>query len=209
MEAPRYRDPMPRGLDTKSPPAGGEPQGGLRQTLSRWLLKPPDPSAPARPVPANRSVEDLEDEARYADDKERMVGLLAAPVAAGIGFAVARYAHGTLTSKSEMLVVAVVLALGMLAFAWFRKRLFLGITMALYGLSVFSLGYWGFGVPFVLFAAWLLVRAYRVQRDLHEATGTLPSGGKGRSGGTASARFAPDASKRYTPPGAPRKRKAG
>ena len=31
-----------------------------------------------------------------------------------------------------------------------RKRLFQGITMALYGLAVFNLHYWGFGIPFVL-----------------------------------------------------------
>ena len=47
--------------------------------------------------------------------------------------------------------------------------------MALYGLAVFNLHYWGFGVPFILVGAWLLVRAYRLQRDLREATGDAPA----------------------------------
>ena len=42
---------------------------------------------------------------------------------------------------------------------------------ALYGLAVFNLHWWGFGVPFVLVGAWYLVRAYRAQRALKEATG--------------------------------------
>ena len=62
----------------------------------------------------------------------------------------------------------------MLAFAWFRKRLYLGMVIALYGLAVFNLHYWGFGIPFVMAGAWLLVRAYRLQRDLRVATGDLP-----------------------------------
>ncbi len=45
----------------------------------------------------------------------------------------------------------------MLVTAYFRKRFFLGIAMALYGLSVFNLHYWGFGVPFLMVGAWLLV----------------------------------------------------
>ena len=201
-----YRVGVPRGLDTNATVEEGT-CGRLRGTLSRWFLKPPDPDAPVRSTHAPRSVEELVDENRYADDRERMVGLIAAPVAAGIGFALARHAHGTLTSKSEVLIVALALALAMLAFAWFRQRMFLGIAMALYGISTFSLGYWGFAFPFVLFAAWLLVRAYRAQRDLHQADRTLPV----RSGGQVRRRPpggpGPNASKRYTPPAAARRGK--
>ena len=50
-----------------------------------------------------------------------------------------------------------------------RKRLFQGITMALYGLAVFNLRFWGFGVPFLLAGAWYLVRAYRLQQALKRA----------------------------------------
>ena len=31
-----------------------------------------------------------------------------------------------------------------------RKRLFLGIATALYGLAIFNLHYWGFGIPFIM-----------------------------------------------------------
>ena len=58
------------------------------------------------------------------------------------------------------------LAFVMLASAWFRKRLYLGIACALYGLSIFNLHYWGFGVPFLLIGSWYLVRAYRLRQKL-------------------------------------------
>jgi len=71
--------------------------------------------------------------------------------------------------------VFLALALLMLGFAYFRKRLFLGVVMALYGLSMFNLPpNWGFGIPYLLAGAWLLVRAYRLQRELKVATGELP-----------------------------------
>ena len=40
-----------------------------------------------------------------------------------------------------------------------RKRLFQGITLAIYGLGVVDLHYWGFGIPFLIAGAWYLVRA--------------------------------------------------
>ena len=52
-----------------------------------------------------------------------------------------------------------------------RKRLFQGITLALFGLAVFHLHYWGFGVPFLLAGAWYLVRAYRLQQALKRVQG--------------------------------------
>ena len=38
--------------------------------------------------------------------------------------------------------------------------------MALYGLSIFNLHFWGFGVPYLLFGSWYLVRAYRLEQKL-------------------------------------------
>lgn len=189
---------MPRDLDPKG--AAGGAGWRLPHTLSRWFLKPAGPGVPARSAPTGRSREELAHEHRHADDKERMVGLIAAPVAAAIGFVVARHAHGTVTSRSEVLLVALALALVMLALAWFRKWTYLGIAMALYGLSVFSLGFWGFGMPFVFAAAWLLVRAYRAQRDLSEAAGTPPPRSGGQGGRHRPAASAPSANRRYTPP---------
>jgi hypothetical protein len=58
--------------------------------------------------------------------------------------------------------------------------------MALYGLSIFNLHFWGFGIPFIFAGAWLLVRAYRFQQMVKEANTSSPA-----------ARLD---SKRYTPP---------
>ena len=73
--------------------------------------------------------------------------------------------------------VLLALALVMLAMAWWRKRLYLGITMALYGISVFNLRFWGFGVPYVLAGAWYLVRAYRLNQKLKLARQEAPTMG--------------------------------
>lgn len=201
------------------PTRGVTDGGGLRQKLTRLFLKPPNPppDAPRDATAADRrTVEELEEVARFANDKERLVGLLAAPIAAVIGLLVygalvaddppAYLKDGLANSKhvapslyADLLGVLLVLSVAMLASAWFRKRLFLGCALALYGLAVFNLHYWGFGVPFVLFGAWLIVRAYRAQRDVREATGE-----GSRNGGPALA-TAPPPSKRYTPPG-PRRR---
>ena len=73
-----------------------------------------------------------------------------------------------------------------------RKRLFQGITLALYGLAVFNLRFWGFGVPFLLAGAWYLVRAYRLQQALKRAEAAevdraRPKGTPGPSGAAAPA----------------------
>ncbi len=97
--------------------------------------------------------------------------------------------------------VAVLLSVLMLAFAWWRKRLYLGITMALYGLSIFNLRFWGFGVPFVMAGSWYLVRAFRLQSRLKAAQAAE---GSGRSGpGSTSPSRSKSSSKRYTPKAAP------
>jgi hypothetical protein len=176
------------------------------------VLKPADTSAPVQPDPKPQTVEELQAAESYADDKERFLGLVAAPLAAAIGFFIANYLvehdppallkngqinrlHGSVSTYHTLELVLLALAVVMLAAAWYRKRMFLGIAMALYGLGVFNLHYWGFGVPFVLGGAWLLVRAYRAHQAVRDATGD------GRSrGGVGSAVPRPKANKRYTPP---------
>jgi hypothetical protein len=93
-----------------------------------------------------------------------------------------------------------VLAVAMLGFAWYRKRLFLGLTCALFGLSIFNLHFWGFGVPFLLVGSWYLVRAYRLNQKLKLATA---SDGQGPGPGPRGGPTRPN--KRYTPPTAPPK----
>jgi hypothetical protein len=210
------------GPDDDGPVGDGVRGPTLRERLSNLFLKAPPPGSEPAPVAPPPTVEELEDANRYADDKERLIGLLAAPVAALIGILIvgadisndpaATFANGTANAAhvshslySELLIVLLVLAVAMLAAAWFRKRLYLGVVLALYGLTVFNLKYWGFGLPFLLFGAWLLVRAYRAQKALKLATGDTgrqPSSDSGRGSS------APRRSKRYTPPTAKPKRPA-
>jgi hypothetical protein len=183
----------------------------LRERLSRTFLKP-GPERAAKPQPFDELVttDEIEAAIKRADDKERLVGLIAAPVAAAIDLIVtqaridddppARLAHGvinkahySLTPYHEAFLVGFILAFVILAMAWWRKRTFLGIAMALYGLSIFDLGFWGFGIPFVLGGAWYLVRAYRLQNKLKVAKA---SGGRQtgpRPGSVQNKRYTPKA----------------
>lgn len=172
----------------------------LRDRLSSALLKPVDPDA-ASTKRQQRSEEELRAASKSLTDQERLIGLFAAPLTAAIGLIVvdAQISDATKLHKSVSVyhweqLVFFVLAVAMLGFAWYRKRLYLGMVIALSGLTFFNLKYWGFGVPIILVGAWLLVRAYRANRDLKEATGELPP-----RHGAASAR-GPGANKRYTPP---------
>ncbi|MHB8219859.1 MAG: hypothetical protein ACYDHU_05975 [Acidimicrobiales bacterium] len=208
---------MPKGQNFDGQQDGEDARSNFVRRLSGFFLKPVDPSnAPHAEVAAPPTAEELEFANRYATDKERIIGLLAAPVAALIGILIigallandpaallkdgqVNKLHVSPSLYLELLGVLVVLAAVMLGTAWFRKRLYLGIAMALYGLAVFNLHYWGFGVPYLMVGAWLLVRAYRAQRDVREASGTGGSGGR-REGTRSPGSSGPRASKRYTPP---------
>ena len=191
------------------------------------IMKPVEPGAAAIDPASDesRSVEELEAAVRSANDKERLIGLLAAPLAAAIGILVisalivndppallkngqANALHVSLSLYHDLGGVLLGLSVLMLVMAMLRRRLFLGILMALYGLAVFNLHYWGFGVPFIMGGAWLLVRAYRLQRDLREATGERPSnpGAQRRGAGATSRTSRPQPNRRYTPPTSPPRR---
>lgn len=200
-----------------------------KEPISDWMrrtfLKPEDPDAiRAKATEKPESVEELETLVRYADDKERAIGLVAAPVAAAIGFLVIHalvvndpeqhlkngkidpnYINPHYVSVSlydDLFLVLLALSVLMLTMAMLRKRLYLGIVTALYGLSIFNLHYWGFGVPFLICGSWYLVRAYRLHRDLKLATGE-PSRFGSRAGSRGSSYTAsPGPNKRYTPPSA-------
>jgi hypothetical protein len=180
-------------------PAPVEDDGRAGETwtdrLKRGFLKPvPDDAGPRSSK--ELSPDELEQEAHWANDQERLLGVVAAPLAALIGILVggtqisnAAGLHKSTGVYVSLLAVLVALSVAMLASALVRRRLFLGMAMALYGLGVFNLHYWGFGLPFIAGAAWLLVRSYRLQRDWREATSP-----EGRS------RSSPRPSGRYTPP---------
>jgi hypothetical protein len=177
----------------------------LVDRLKNALLKPVDPNAVPKQAPDHpETVEELQAAVKYANDKERLIGLTAAPLAAAIAIAIFRAdstnneLHESASTFHELLAVLLVLSVVMLIVAMLRKRLYLGMVTALYGLSVFNLHWWGFGVPFVLIGAWLLIRAYRLQRSLKAATG----GTGDRRGGSA---LPPGPSRRYTPPSSPKR----
>jgi hypothetical protein len=199
---------VPTGPDDNGHVGDGEPGLTFRQRLSGLFLKAPPPGSEPAPVAPPRTLEELEDAERYADDKERMIGLVAAPVAAFLTILLANSesrneaAHWTHSLYAEFVIVLLGLAVIMLAAAWFRKRLYMGVAMALYGLALFNLRWWGFGFPYILVGSWLLVRAYRAQKAVKLATGE--TGDRGGSGSVGSS--GPRASKRYTPPTAKPKR---
>jgi hypothetical protein len=146
-----------------------------------------------------QTVEEIEEAIAHADDKERLIGLIAAPLACLIAFLVVHslVVNDARSYSSLSLVLTLtllVLAVAMMAAAWFRKRLYVGLAMALYGLSIFNLHFWEFGFPFVLFGSWYLVRAYRLQQKLRLAK----EGGSSGAPGTPTRRARPN--KRYTPP---------
>jgi hypothetical protein len=165
----------------------------LGQRLTGAMIKADSGAAP-KPEPT--TVEELEEAVKRADDKERLIGLIAAPLAALIGLLITsslatNATKGTShTAYSVLGIVLLALALGMLAMAWWRKRLYLGIVMALYGISVFNLRFWGFGVPYVLVGAWYLVR--RAQSKLTAPSRSPISSGPGAAAcGRSPVRFRP------------------
>ena len=165
------RPPMDDGAD--------EPRESLRDRVRDAILRPASTESPEPVSPE-------------ANDKERLVGLVAAPLAAAIGFAItssliandpaarltsgaANPLHVGVSRYHEALLALLVLAGVMLVTAMLRKRLFLGMAMVLYGLTVFNLRFWGFAFPFLAGGSWLLVRAYRAHRAATEAGGGEPS----------------------------------
>jgi hypothetical protein len=168
----------------------------LSERFTRAVIKA-DPTEP-KVDDGPKTVEEIEASIARADDKERLIGLVGAPIAGAIGLVVMQslvatnaksYSSVSLTLTLTLLGLAAV----MLAAAWFRKRLFIGLAMALYGLSIFNLKFWGFGVPYLLFGSWYLVRAYRLQQKLKLAT-------EGSPGGSGSSSRQAQPNKRFTPP---------
>ncbi|HXW79530.1 MAG TPA: hypothetical protein VEJ84_08525 [Acidimicrobiales bacterium] len=195
-------------------PGSDQPKPALMDRLRLAVLKPEDPDAPQRSRGAYElSGEELVAEEKRANDKERAIGLLAGPLAMLIAFLVIHELvvhdpaapsrlHVNLSTYSGLFIVLVILSFGITGMALWRKRLYLGIVTSLYGLAIFNLDYWGFGVPFVLVGAWYLVRTYRLHRNLRVSTTPAADGGPVQS--------RPASSKRYTPPAKTRsKRGAG
>ena len=201
--------PDPDGYDDDPRPLSR--WGRFTASISNMMLRPVANEAadkPAKEDAGPTTVPEIEAKIKRADDKERLIGLLAAPIAAAIGLLVTGSLlahdpkevtkHVAPSLYLELGAVTMALALAMLATAWLRKRTFLGIAMALYGLSIFNLHYWGFGLPFIMGGAWYLVRSYRLSEKLKFAKAAGGSGTSARSSTPP-----PQPSKRYTPPTTP------
>jgi hypothetical protein len=174
----------------------------------RYAMVRPDDDAPAEESPSDRSLDEVQESIARADDKERAIGLIAGPVAAALSFLIIgtlihndpplgakNYVDPSLYHTLQLVLLG--LSVAILAMALWRKRLFLGIAFALYGLAVFNLHYWGFGVPFLLAGAWYLVRSYRLNQELKRVDGSAPPS-RSVTRPTMGARPRPN--KRYTPP---------
>jgi hypothetical protein len=186
--------------------------------MSRWqrlrytMVRPDEGRSNSAPA-EDRPAEEVRDVIKRADDKERAIGLIAAPVSAALSFivitalidrnSVPGATHYTPASTyHELLLVLLGLGVLMLVTAFLRKRLFMAITMALYGVALFQLGWLGFAVPFVLAGAWYLVRSYRLQQELKrvEPGEASVARGKGLSSNASRTAPRPRQNKRYTPP---------
>jgi hypothetical protein len=187
------------------------PRLSLWQRL-RYAMVRPDDDAADTSSQEDRSVEEIQETIARADDKERGIGLIAAPIAAALSFLIIgtlihddppidtkNYVSPSLYHTLELVLLG--LAVGILVTALLRKRMFLGIAFALYGLAVFNLHYWGFGVPFLLAGAWYLVRAYRLNQELKRAGGADVSSSRSQSRqASVPSGPRPRPNKRYTPP---------
>ena len=173
------------------------------------IVKPDEPDSPKRKAAEpEESVEELQASIARADDKERNIGLIAAPIGAIVALLItanlinhARSLGQSTSVYQTLTFVLLGMAVLILAMAWFRKRLILGIVLAMFGLGIFNLRFWGFGIPFLVAGAWLLVRSYRLQKKLR-----LAGGGSKSTYGPPNSRLPsaggvlPRPNKRYTPP---------
>jgi hypothetical protein len=197
---------------------GAPPKLSLWERLRYTMVRPDDDAnSNGKAAEPAQSVEELEYEIAVADDKERNIGFVAAPVGALVGLLIsgdlishAKSLHQSTAVYEDLTYVLLGMAVLMLVTAWLRKRLFLGITTALLGLAIFNLHYWGFGVPFVMVGAWYLVRAYRLQQKLKLAGGgtSKPYGPPSRGRLPSAGGVLPRPNKRYTPPTEKRRRPA-
>ncbi len=201
---------MPDGDASADAPDGPTPRRSLWDRFLGAILKPGTSVPPlSRDEYESLPADELEELNRRADDRERAIGLVAAPLGAVVAVLVsgalitdAENQHKTIAVYAELGGSLVVLSVLILIMALLRKRLLLGIVMALYGLAIFNLHYWGFGVPFVLAGAWYLVRSYRIQRAAREALSD-DRRAPPQQGGPGAKK--PQANKRYTPKTPPKR----
>jgi hypothetical protein len=196
-----------------SSPAADDPGADDAPGMTRWerlkysMVRPDDDPKDVKEQEI-RPVGEIEAEISRSNDKERVIGLIAAPVAAIVGLIISSASVNYARSHNEsvgvyekLTYVLLGLAILILLTSWLRKRLFQGITLALFGLAIFQLhySYVGFAAPFILFGAWFLIRAYRLQQELKRAEAAGPGAPRPKASPSAAAPR-PRRNKRYTPP---------
>jgi hypothetical protein len=202
---------MPRN-NSDSDDSDGEspPKLSLWERVRYTMVKPDDDASSSKAAEPAQSIEELEATIARADDKERNIGLIAAPIGALVGIINsgslidhAKALHQSTSVYQNLTFVLMGLAALILVAAWLRKRLFLGITLALFGLDLFNLHGYGYAIPFLMAGAWYLVRSYRLSQALKLAVG---DGTRSRPRSAPPRGSLPRPNKRYTPPTAPAKR---
>ena len=137
---PFKRGRYPSWVPTSPPPgASGDHDEHPMTAWERikYTLVRPDDDPTGRGAPLDdRTVEELEEAIRRSDDKERTIGLVAAPVAAIVGIAIssasinyARAHNQNVHVYEELTYVLLGLAVLILIASLMRKRLFQGITL--------------------------------------------------------------------------------
>ena len=227
-EEPRYPCRMRWGRGSNSAADDAQPKPGLWLRFQNAIVKPDDPDgdAQAKADQATRPLAELEAESKTLSDKERAIGFVAAPLGALVTFIIitvlinndpaAHFKNGSINAAHvnpslyhQLFFVLLAMSVLILVTSFLRKRLFLGIVLGLFGLGVFNLHYWGFGIPFVLAGAWYLMRTYRLSQSIKLASGDGSARGayKPKPRGLPSAGgVLPTPNKRYTPPTAPSRR---
>jgi hypothetical protein len=179
----------------------------LWERVKYSMVEPDDDRGVGKEAQPVRPVEEIQEDLHRSNDKERTIGLVVAPVAAIVAIAIstasinyARTHHQNVHVYDELTYVLLGLSALILVASLLRKRLFQGITVALFGLAVFQLHYTyvGFAAPFILVGAWYMVRVYRLQQELRRSEADA---GVGRRNSVSASRGPrPRPSKRYTPP---------
>jgi hypothetical protein len=197
-----------------SSPVAGDSGGDGAPKMTFWervkySMVRPDDDPKDKEVQEIRPVDEIQADIARSNDKERAIGLVAAPVAAFIGLLISNasvnYAktHNLSTSVYDKLTYVLLgLAVLILLTSWLRKRMFQGITLALFGLAIFQLHYtyFGFAAPFLLAGSWYLIRAWRLQQELKKAEAAGPQVPRPKGATTNAAAPRPRRNKRYTPP---------
>ena len=179
----------------------------LWQRVKYSMVEPDDDPVTRKEGQPVRPVEEIQEDLRRSNDKERTIGLVAAPVAAIVGIAIStasiNYAR-TLQPERSCLRRADVRPPrtrrpdpGGIAVAQAPVSGDHGRTVRSGRLPV-HYTYVGFAAPFILVGAWYMVRAYRLQQELERSEADV--GGVRRNSASPSRGARPRPNKRCTPP---------